>query len=82
MLKANRIPLSRSAAAFGKKIDSARLVPVAALKKGIGVKERAKAVLDRTAFEEFLPNGLWNQDTSKEKAELGEEIKMLKRDNT
>jgi len=57
-----------------KNIDSTSLISVATLKKGISIKERLKAVLSPAALEEFLTNGFGNQDTRKEKAELGQEI--------
>ncbi len=57
------IPHPLSGALCEKKIDGTPLVPVAALKKGIGIKERAKAVLGPATFEEILSNGFWNQDS-------------------
>jgi len=57
-----------------KNIDSASLVPVATLKKSVSIKKRLQAVLSPAAFEEFLTHGFGNQDTRKEKAELGQKI--------
>lgn len=48
---------------FGKEeINSALFIAIAALEKAIGIEDELQAVPCRAQFEEFVANGLGNQD--------------------
>lgn len=60
-----------------KKINGTFLIAIAAFKEGIAIKKELSSIFGGSTLEEIFSNGLGDEHTRKEEAELRQEIEMI-----